>query len=57
MSIYSMGLTMGLPMTITITTTTALIAMALIAMTLTLGPGILCVWVTPELLSKMAKLP
>ena len=56
MGIHSMGSTMGLPMTTTITTTMALIAMALVAMTLTSGPSILCMWVTPALLSKMARL-
>ena len=58
MGIHGMGSTTGLPMTttITITMTTALIAMALVTTTLTLGIGILCMWVVPALLSKMARL-
>ena len=56
MGIYGMGSTTGLPMTMTITTTMALLATALVATNLTLGPGILGIWLTPELLSELARL-
>ena len=50
------GLSHGPATIMTIAITMALIAMALVVMTLTLGPGILDIWVTPALLSEMARL-
>ena len=52
MGIHGICQTIGLPMTMIITTTMALIAIELVATTLTLGPGVLCIWVTPALLSQ-----
>ena len=56
MGIYGMGSTMGVPTMMTISMSTALIATALIATILTSDPSILCMWVAPALLSKMARL-
>ena len=56
MVIHGMGPMMSLPMTKTTTRTMALIATALVATTLTSGPSILFIWVTLELLSKVAML-
>ena len=50
------GLGPSLPMTKTLATTMALIATALVTTALTSGPGVLCMWVTTELLSKIARL-
>ena len=56
MGIHGMGSTTGLPTTTTITTTTALVVSALATMTLTSSPGILCMYIAPELPSKMPRL-
>ena len=55
MGIYSMGLTMCLLKFMTVTMTMAIIAMDLVDTTLNLGPGILGIWITPALLSELAK--
>ena len=54
--IHGIGPTTGLPMTTAIALTTPLIATALVVISLTLGYNILGIWLTPELLSRMAKL-